>query len=80
MVHYFHHLCQSEQMHLIMKMKGLIPLFLACAGLLACQSPTSIQWIEGEVSEGNRLATNSQVIQNPPKGDWLEHIQKSCQK
>ena len=55
----------------IMKAKILFYCLAAGALLAACAKPCSIVWTEGETSSETRLAANTLVIQNPPKGtDW----------
>ena len=54
-----------------MKARHFIPGLAAVLLLAACAKPCSIVWTEGETNPETRMADNTLVIQNPPKGtDW----------
>ena len=55
-----------------MKARFLFYSFVAGALLASCaKQPCSLVWTEGETSPETRMANNTLVIQNPPKGtDW----------
>ena len=54
-----------------MKARNLFYTLVAGVMLAACAKPCSIVWTEGETNPETRSASNTLVIQNPPKGtDW----------